>query len=126
MAKFLSGDLTAAEKLETIFPESADTSRLLVAVHPADYSASAIAKAVEDCDVQLLGLTVTAMRTRGGRHVVLLRVAAADTRSLERSLERYGFRVEYAQERTGFAPYGNDDPPVIRIVAVKPEQAVEG
>ena len=42
------------------------------------------------------------------------------------SLERYGFRVEYAQERTGFAPYGNDDPPVIRIVAVKPEQAVEG
>lgn len=37
------------------------------------------------------------------------------------SLERRGFRVEYAQERTGFAPYGNDDPPVIRIVAVKPE-----
>lgn len=93
MAKFLSGDLTAAEKLETIFPDSADTSRLLVAVHPADYSASAIAKAVEDCDVQLLGLTVTAMRTRGGRHVVLLRVAAADTRSLERSLERYGYET---------------------------------
>ena len=93
MAKFLSGDLTAAEKLETIFPDSADTSRLLVAVHPADYSASAIAKAVEDCDVQLLELTVTAMRTRGGRHVVLLRVAAADTRSLERSLERYGYET---------------------------------
>lgn len=38
------------------------------------------------------------------------------------SLERLGFLVEYAQERTGFAPYGNDDPPVIRIVAVKPEK----
>lgn len=42
---------------------------------------------------------------------------------LTQSLERLGFRVEYAQERTGFAPYGNDDPPVIRIVAVKPEEA---
>ena len=28
--------------------------------------------------------------------------------------------VEYAKEQTGFAPYGNDDPPVIRMVAVKP------
>ncbi len=37
------------------------------------------------------------------------------------SLEQRGFRVEYAQERTGFAPYGNDDPPVIRVVAAKPE-----
>ena len=36
------------------------------------------------------------------------------------SLEKRGFRVEYAQERIGFAPYGNDDPPVIRIVAMKP------
>lgn len=42
---------------------------------------------------------------------------------LTQSLERQGFRVEYAQERAGFAPYGNDDPPVIRIVAVKPEEA---
>lgn len=42
---------------------------------------------------------------------------------LTASLIREGFRVEYAQERTGFAPYGNDDPPVIRIVAAKP---VEG
>ena len=42
---------------------------------------------------------------------------------LVESLEQRGFRVEYAQERTGFAPYGNDDPPVIRIVATKPEGA---
>lgn len=42
---------------------------------------------------------------------------------LVESLEQRGFRVEYAQERTGFAPYGNDDPPVIRIVAAKPEGA---
>ena len=35
-------------------------------------------------------------------------------------LQEYGFQIEYAQEQTGFAPYGNDDPPVIRIVACKP------
>lgn len=39
---------------------------------------------------------------------------------LTASLEQHGFRVEYAQERTGFAPYGNADPPVIRVVAMKP------
>ena len=38
------------------------------------------------------------------------------------SLEERGFRVEYAQERTGFAPYGSDDPPVIRVAAVKPAE----
>lgn len=37
-------------------------------------------------------------------------------------LQQEGFRIEYAQESTGFAPYGNDDPPVIRVVAVKPEE----
>ena len=43
---------------------------------------------------------------------------------LVQSLERCGYRIEYAKEQTGFAPYGNDDPPVIRIVAVKPEDEV--
>ena len=39
---------------------------------------------------------------------------------LVHAFEHCGFRVEYAKEQTGFAPYGNDDPPVIRMVAVKP------
>lgn len=39
---------------------------------------------------------------------------------LKTGLQEFGFRIEYAQEKTGFAPYGNDDPPVIRIVAKKP------
>jgi len=34
-----------------------------------------------------------------------------------------GFQVEYAEERTGFAPYGGDDPPVIRVVVRKPADA---
>ena len=43
---------------------------------------------------------------------------------LVQTLEQHGFRVEYAREGTGFAPYGNDDPPVIRIVAAKPDKTV--
>lgn len=39
---------------------------------------------------------------------------------LVNALTDRGFHVEYAEEQTGFAPYGTDDPPVIRIVAVKP------
>lgn len=38
---------------------------------------------------------------------------------LVNSMTELGYVVEYAQESTGFAPYGNDDPEVIRIVAVK-------
>ena len=40
---------------------------------------------------------------------------------LAHRLENGGFRVEYVKEQTGFAPYGNDDPPVIRIAAAKPQ-----
>lgn len=38
---------------------------------------------------------------------------------LERELENSGFMVEYAEERTGFAPFGDTDPIVLRIIAVK-------
>jgi len=37
-------------------------------------------------------------------------------------LEKCGFLVEYAKESTGFAPYGNEDPAVIRVVAAKVEK----
>ncbi len=40
---------------------------------------------------------------------------------LTAELVQHGFTVEYAKESTGFAPYGDDDPPVIRIIAGKPE-----
>lgn len=40
---------------------------------------------------------------------------------LVKHLEQEGYLVEYAEEKNGFAPYGNDDPPVIRIVAIKKE-----
>jgi len=38
---------------------------------------------------------------------------------LTKELAEHGFMVEYAEENNGFAPYGNDDPPVIRVIAGK-------
>jgi len=40
---------------------------------------------------------------------------------LVKELIDHGYRVDYSEEKTGFAPYGNDDPPVVRVVAAKPE-----
>lgn len=40
---------------------------------------------------------------------------------LVEELFKVGFHVTYAEENTGFAPFRQDDPPVIRAVAVKPE-----
>lgn len=42
---------------------------------------------------------------------------------LKAKLIAAGFVIEYAAERTGFAVYQEHDPPVIRVVAAKPEQA---
>lgn len=39
---------------------------------------------------------------------------------LVEELFKSGFHVTYAEENTGFAPFEQDDPPVIRVIAVKP------
>lgn len=96
-------NLSPAARLEALFPENPDSSLLLVACHPADYSASAMAKAVEDCDIQLLGLAVTAMRHPDGRIVVALRVGARSAAGAARSLERYGYEVFFTRSPRGDA-----------------------
>lgn len=91
LSRYVSGDLTAAEQLQTLLPPGGDGCELLVACRPDDYSASAIARAVEDCDARLLALTVTAMRTADGYPVVLVRADTRNGAAIERSLARYGF-----------------------------------
>lgn len=39
---------------------------------------------------------------------------------LEEKLCSAGFRIEYSEEKTGFAPFGESDPPIIRVIAEKP------
>lgn len=82
-----------ASLLERLLPGREESSVLLLTCRPTDYSASAIARAVEDCDAHLLNLNVTADTTDDGRAVVLLRVSHRDPSSVARSLERYGFQV---------------------------------
>lgn len=40
-----------------------------------------------------------------------------DKAELEENLLTKGFKIEYSEENTGFAPFGTQDPPVIRVVA---------
>ncbi len=72
----------------------ADASRLLAACIPADYSASRIARAVEDADAQLVNLNVTSDGAALDNRVVFeLRVTHRSPMAVARSLERYGYEV---------------------------------
>ena len=75
LQKYIAGSLSHREKAETLTPPlPQEASELLLSCPPADYSASSIARAVEDCDAQLLALSVTGMRDPEGLPVIALRV----------------------------------------------------
>ncbi len=94
---------------EYFYPPVSDSSRLIVGCSRADYSASRIARAVEDCDAHLLNLNVTSPGMRypseadldlspeGGESrfpiVCDIRVSHRDAAAITRSLERYGYTV---------------------------------
>ena len=101
LQQYLAGELSPAKRSEALTPERPDSSTLLVACAPGAHPASAIAKAVEDCDTQLLWLSVTGMRTENGRIIVGLTADARTTGGLTRSLERYGYEVIYARGSEG-------------------------
>jgi len=81
--------------MNRLFPPVDESSTLLVTCRRGDYSASRIARAVEDCDAHLLNLNVTADSDRlDNRIAVELRVSHRNPLSVARSLERYGYEVE--------------------------------
>lgn len=82
-----------ADELSLLYPPSDRRAELLVAVHPDSYSAAAIARAVEDCDLQPVNINLTPARTPDGRLVVALRVDSESTDAVTRSLGRYGYDV---------------------------------
>lgn len=92
LQKYIAGSLSQHEKAEALTPPlPQEASELLLSCPPADYSASSIARAVEDCDAQLLGLSVTGMRDDEGLPVIALRVNVRDASGVARSLRRYGY-----------------------------------
>lgn len=78
---------------QVVYPSGGSYTEFLVAVRPGDFSASAIARAVEDCDLHLLNMNVTSARTPGGDIIVALRTDACSGDGVTRSLNRYGYDV---------------------------------
>lgn len=106
MTKELSAKDIKKLSIEQLFAPAADTSSLLVACDRRDYSASRLARAVEDADAHLLNLNVTSLLADDvpdGTVVVALRVGRRDPRPVARSIERYGYDV------LDFAGDGSDD-----------------
>ena len=93
MTKDLASKDTKNSQFEAFFPPNPDSSRLLVGCAPGDYSASLIARAVEDADASLINLNVTSLQSDEAALVVALRVDHRDPERVARSLERYGFRI---------------------------------
>lgn len=96
MTKELSAKDIKKLSIEQLFAPAADTSSLLVACDRREYSASRLARAVEDADAHLLNLNVTSLRADDapdGTVVVALRVGRRDALAVARSIERYGYDV---------------------------------
>lgn len=86
--------LSAEPSIDRLYPPRQEASRLLVSCLPSDYSASRIARAVEDVDAHLLNLNVTTDGERLDNRVVTeLRVSHRSPLAVARSLERYGYEV---------------------------------
>ncbi len=92
-----------AEMLALLAPTGGEASEIVVAVNPGQYTASALARAVEDCDANLLNLNVLPHHTPADELVVALRIDHRSPSAAVRSLERYGLRV-IAVVGSGAAP----------------------
>lgn len=66
------------------------------------------------------GILACEQRSRNGHHPTDHPRWPVDSRSLLTSVMTYGLRVEHFEERTGLAPYGDEDPLVSRLVAGRP------
>lgn len=82
-----------AERLAQLMPPQPEAAELTVRCGRGDFLASAIARAVEDCDAHLINLNVTSGRHTDGSLLVHLRINRRNPESVARSLRRYGFDV---------------------------------
>lgn len=86
-----AGDIIkAAAKL---FPAVDESCEITLQCPRHDYSASIIARAVEDCNAHLLNLNVIEEKGPDDRLTVLLRIDHLTGDAVARSLERYGYFV---------------------------------
>lgn len=98
------------QPLMHLMPPQPEASVLTVACRPDDFSASLLARAVEDSNAHLINLNVTDCRLDDGRITVELRTNLRTPASTARSLERYGFEViEAAGQVDGVTRADSDD-----------------
>ena len=88
-------EVSLLEGLGRLIAPRDDSSVLVVERAPHDYSASAIAHAVEDVDAHLVDL-ISHPASEGLLHVTL-RIRATDATRAAMNLERYGYRVIESQ-----------------------------
>lgn len=85
--------LTPEAALQYLFPANTEASRLTLQCRRGDYSASMIARAVEDADAHLLNLNVTGKPAADDRITVEVRISHRNALAVARSIERYGIDV---------------------------------
>lgn len=76
-----------------LFPPQEDYCEFTIACRRDNYSASAIARAVEDANAHLLNLNITSDDLGPSDLAVALRVNHRDVSAVERSLLRYGYEI---------------------------------
>lgn len=74
-------------------PPRDESTLLTVVCHPADFSASALARAVEDSNAHLVNMNVTGTVRDDGRMTIELRTSLRHSDNTIRSLARYGFET---------------------------------
>ncbi|MDE6271827.1 MAG: hypothetical protein K2M31_02330 [Muribaculaceae bacterium] len=84
-------EVSLLEGLGRMIAERDDSSVITVECQPSQYSASALAHAVEDAGMHLVDLI--SHPSEGGMIRVTLRVRSLDPMAAVSSLERYGYRV---------------------------------
>lgn len=80
-------------ELDDLYPVQEGSTHLLLGCRRGDYSASRIARAVEDIDAHLLNLNVMTDPDDSHDLLIDIRINRRDGESAARSLERYGFDV---------------------------------
>lgn len=90
--------------IDVLFPATGEESRLLVGCRRDSFSASRIARAVEDCDAHLVNLNVLGLEHPEAETVVELRINRRNAAEVARSLLRYGYDV------LGMEPADGADP----------------
>lgn len=82
-----------SSRLWHLMPPRQEASVITVVCHPSDFSASTLARAVEDSNAHLLNMNVTGATRDDGRMTIELRTSLRHSDATIRSLARYGFET---------------------------------